>query len=351
MRTTIYLTVILGAVGLSTAVRCGPAGADEDEFAAFREEERKAFAEFAAMEQGARRDWVRRDRELARTWAEERQALLKAFGAVEKAAGGDPLKTVRTESSEENQIAQSQVDFAAGKVEIEVVVVAASEEEAQQQAEELARQKLQEAALQVPAAGGQTLQEQGQQIETVAQQQEQALQMTYDEKEKVSAELPDGRVEAKVVLEQPLTGKNGLTAMALAAVVEESEEKPVPPPTQSAEEIVREQGPFTGLLLDASSASGAKPSLVPTVRAADGSVVYGPAKVDKVKAIHGMADWLRSGADAKGNERLGDNPLKVEVAEVQRGGRLLISDEDAALIRAADGGFLADCQVAVLLGK
>jgi len=167
----------------------------------------------------------------------------------------------------------------------------------------------------------------------------------------ISDQLPDGQVEAKVTLEQSLTGKNGLTAMALAAAGEEGEEKPAPPPSGSAEEIVRQQGPFTGLLLDASGASGAKPSLVPTVRARDGSVVYGPARVNKEKAIHGMADWLRSTAEAKGNERLGDRPLKVAVAEVQRGGRLIVSDADAALIRAADGGFLADCQVAVLLGK
>jgi len=351
VRTTIFLTVILAAVGLFTAAQRGQAGAEDDEFAAFREEERRAFAGFAAMEQGARQAWVRRDRELARAWAEERQAVLEAFGAVEKAAEGDPLKKVETESAKEDRIAQSQIDFAAGKVAVVAVAAADSEEEAQRKAEELARLTLQEAALQVPVDGGQTLQEQGQQSGAVAQQQEQALQKTYDEKEKVSARLPDGRVEARVTLEQPLTGKNGLTAMALAAVAGESEAKPAPPPPQSAEEIAREQGPFTGLLLDASGASGARPSLVPTVRASDGSVVYGPAKVNKEKAIHGMADWLRSAAEVEGNERLGDRPLKVAVAEVQRGGRLIVSDADAALIRAADGGFLADCRVVVLLGK
>ena len=336
-----------GAAGLVLGIWAGSGEAQEDEFAAFREMEKKAFAAFEAMDEGVRRTWELREREVAREWEEERAELVRRFGEVEKASKSDPLKTVDTDTRSADQVAQSQVDFAEGKVKVEVVVVADTEEEARQQAEGLARQKVRDTALAVPAAGEQSLGEQARDPQ-VAEQQQQALNKTYDEKEKVSAKLPDGRVEARVSVEQSLTGKNGLMAMALAAAPEPPEETPAPAPAKSAEEVVREKGPFTGLLL---GASGGKPSLVPTVRSQDGSLVYGPAKVKKEKAIHGMAEWLRAEAAVKGSKRLGARPLKIEVAEVKRGGRLIVSDADAALIRAADNGFLADCQVAILLGK
>lgn len=325
-----------------------PLGAQDDEFAAFREIDKQAFAAFAAMEEGARLSWESRDRELARAWKEERKTLLASYGEVEKEAKDNPLKTVKTDA-DDSQVAQSQVDFESGKVKVEAVVVAASAEEARQKAEELARQKLQQATAQVPAADDQTLEQQATGAGT-AEQQTQALQKTYDETEKTSTQLPDGQVEARVSLEQPLTGENGLTSMALAAAEQEPEQA-APPPPPSAADIVRKQGPFTGLLLDASGVKKAKPSLVPTVRAKDGSLVYGPAKVKKEKAIHGMADWLRAAAAVVNSKKLGNNPLKIKIDTVKRGGRMIVSDADAALIRAADGGFLADCQVAVLLGK
>ena len=344
---TLTVAVIL------TAAWCGhlvAEDAEDDEFAAFEEMEKQAFAAFEKMEAGARRAWEHREQELARTWEEERTALLKAFGEVEKEAQTDPLKTVSTDVQGNAQLSQSQIDFAAGKVKVEVVVVASSAEKARQQAEKLAREKIQQTALQVPVGGDRTLQDQAQDAQA-AEKQQAALGKTYDETKKVSATLPDGQVEARVSLEQPLTGANGLTAMALAAAEQEPEEEPAPAPPRSARQIVRDQGPFTGLLLDASAVPKAKPSLVPTVRAADGSLIYGPAKVKKEKAIHGMADWLRAADAAKGAKRLGDKPLRVQVTEVQRGGRMIVSDADADLIRAADSGFLSDCQVAVLLGK
>lgn len=342
---------IVVAAALLTAWNT-PLGAENDEFAAFREMEKQAFAAFAAVEEGARLSWESRDRELARAWKEERKTLLASYGEVEKEAKDNPLKTVTTDA-DDSQVAQSQIDFEAGKVKVEAVVVAASAAEARQKAEELARQKLQQATAQVPAADDQTLEQQATDAGT-SEQQTEALQKTYDETAKTSTQLPDGQVEARVSLEQPLTGENGLTSMALAAAEEEpEEEKPekAAPPPPSAADIVRKQGPFTGLLLDASGVKKAKPSLVPTVRAQDGSLIYGPAKVKKEKAIHGMADWLRAATAVENSQKLGDNPLKIKIDTVKRGGRMIVSDADAALIRAADAGFLADCQVAVLLGK
>ena len=341
---------IVVAAALLTAWNT-PLGAEDDEFAAFREMEKQAFAAFTKMEEGARLSWESRDRELARAWKEERKTLLASYGEVEKEAKDNPLKTVATDA-DDSQVAQSQIDFEAGKVKVEAVVVASSAAEARQKAEELARQKLQQATAQVPAADDQTLEQQATDAGTSAQQTE-ALQKTYDETKKTSTQLPDGQVEARVSLEQSLTGENGLTSMALAAAEEKAEEKPekAAPPPPSAIDIVRKQGPFTGLLLDASGVKKAKPSLVPTVRARDGSLVYGPAKVNKEKAIHGMADWLRAETGVGNSKKIGDNPLKIKIDTVKRGGRMIVSDADAALIRAADGGFLADCQVAVLLGK
>jgi hypothetical protein len=339
---------VIVAAALLTAWNT-PLGAQDDEFAAFREMEKQAFAAFAEMDEGARLTWESRDRELARAWKEERKALLASYGEVEKEAKDNPLKTVETDA-DDSQVAQSQIDFEAGKVKVEAVVVAASAAEARQKAEELARQKLQQATAQVPAADDQTLEQQATNAGT-SEQQTEALQKTYDETEKTNTQLPDGQVEARVSLEQSLTGENGLTLMALAAAEEKAEEKPEKATPPAAADIVLKKGPFTGLLLDASGVKKAKPSLVPTVRARDGSLVYGPAKVKKEKAIHGMADWLRAATAVGNSKKLGDNPLKIKIDTVKRGGRMIVSDADAALIRAADAGFLADCQVAVLLGK
>ena len=180
MRSTkTYLALALAGAGILLWGR--RVEAEEDEFAAFREMEKKAFAAFEAMDEGVRRAWEHREQELARTWEEERTALLQTFGEVEKESRTDPLKTVRTDARSEDQVAQSQIDFAGGKVKVEVVVVAASAAEARQQAEKLAREKIQETALEVPAAGDQTLQEQAQDPEVAQQQQEILKQLQAQE--------------------------------------------------------------------------------------------------------------------------------------------------------------------------
>ncbi|NKB67900.1 MAG: hypothetical protein GKR89_12635 [Candidatus Latescibacteria bacterium] len=380
------------------------AGQAEDEFARFEQTEQKAFARFEEMDRGVRRVWEHRQEQLARSWAQEYAQLLQAFGQIEAAAVADPLKTVSTQRPDSSEIVQSQIDFVANKVRVEVAVVAPTREQAQTQAEKLARQKMAETAQQVVVPQG----------EMPAAAVAQNLDQVYDETQKESAALADGQVKATVALERPLTGVNSLTAVALQAADPQASpgsgtpapDKVVPQPADqtsstvaaalppvatpssesdsttaaspqtaptnpsakpttavSAQEPVvqpaqtgvpaapAQQGPFTGLLLDATAQPGARPSLVPTVRTPGGDLVYGPATVQKEAAIHGMAVWLRAAPGPGDNDKLGAKPLRIAVEGVQRGGKLTISPASAAQIQAADDGFLAQCRVGVLLGR
>jgi hypothetical protein len=155
---------------------------------------------------------------------------------------------------------------------------------------------------------------------------------------------------AAVTVRMPLYG--GLSKIVASWVTRHKVDSPAKPkfegPGLPAEQM------FTGLILDAGG-KGVKPVMVPRVLTSDGQKeVYGPAVADTEQAMRlGFAGYARSQERARQTERVGSNPLlvKAQRADGVRGGDIVISEEDASKLYAADmkGKFLKDCRVVIVV--
>ena len=92
------------------------------------------------------------------------------------------------------------------------------------------------------------------------------------------------------------------------------------------------------------------PSLSPTVRDENGNVVYENAKVEKAALFkRGPLQYTTNVQQAKSLNMMGKQPYVVDVQRVTSDGQIVISNADAAVLRAANGqsGVLKQAKVAV----
>ena len=112
--------------------------------------------------------------------------------------------------------------------------------------------------------------------------------------------------------------------------------------------------PYTGLVLDARGLK-IQPALVPLVRDPDNEEVYGPAFVSREYVVQqGMALYLREITGIRAHPRVRFNPLIIKClpgGETTPDTDLLISDQDAALLRSASESlaFLRECRVIIVV--
>jgi hypothetical protein len=163
-------------------------------------------------------------------------------------------------------------------------------------------------------------------------------------------DLPDGSVWAEAVMGLRLRGGGSLTE----TVAGWSAARPADP--YRAEQAVRVNDAYTGLVVEASDA-GFSPALAPRILE-EGSqkVVFGPGTVQLASLAQvGPVGYAATLADARQGGRVGANPLIVRAigASGGRKGDLVLSKKDAERVLAADaaGGFLGRAAVVIALGR
>lgn len=106
----------------------------------------------------------------------------------------------------------------------------------------------------------------------------------------------------------------------------------------------------TGVILNLRGAFQYTPDLTPVVKDADGKVVYAYDMIDRAAVMkNGPLQYVTDIQEATSLDQLGDHPYVVDVQNVTSDGTIIISNRDAAVLRAANGrsGLLDQAQVAV----
>jgi hypothetical protein len=109
-------------------------------------------------------------------------------------------------------------------------------------------------------------------------------------------------------------------------------------------------GSVTGVMIDARGL-GVQASVAPTVRAVGGEVLYDAASMTPLAAgQRSPVVWAADAADARAARRAGSAPILVRAVDAD-GGVIIVSDADAATVRAAatEAPFLLNGMVSVVI--
>jgi hypothetical protein len=110
---------------------------------------------------------------------------------------------------------------------------------------------------------------------------------------------------------------------------------------------------YTGLIIDAGR-TGIAPAMSPKVLDPDGREIYGSAAVERDFVLrHGVAGYVKELTAAISNERVKGNPLIIKAQASQKSSDLIISAEDAKLLRQLDASqtFLREARVVIVIGS
>jgi len=110
---------------------------------------------------------------------------------------------------------------------------------------------------------------------------------------------------------------------------------------------------YSGLIIDAMGL-GAVPAMAPKVLDETGNDVYGEAFISREYAVEqGVVGYAKSVDQAKGNSRVGSNPLVLKAIKAtgKAAADVVISNSDAAKLKDTniDWGFLKECRVIIVL--
>lgn len=104
-------------------------------------------------------------------------------------------------------------------------------------------------------------------------------------------------------------------------------------------EHLKQEGPYTGLLVDAREVALA-PCLAPEIVTEDGRRVYGMGIAEERYVTQtGVVGWTKTVRPARVNIRIGEKPLTIEAKNIRSGNQVIISSEDAHLVSFADSKF------------
>jgi len=159
--------------------------------------------------------------------------------------------------------------------------------------------------------------------------------------------LDDGSVEMTV--EMSIDGN--LADILLPA--EQFTNNPPPASNNSQTATTNNGGVFSGLVVDCSAIS-LRPALAPKIIDQTGREIYGSANVDREFAIQqGMMGYLKDITKAKGNTRIGDNPLTIKAVATSGANNvdIVISNDDANKLAdlSTKLNFLRECKVIAII--
>lgn len=148
-----------------------------------------------------------------------------------------------------------------------------------------------------------------------------------------------------VIMQMPLHGNDGLSAVAFNAV-RPVQIQPFPQPAPTPRPVVVEN--YTGLVIVAKN-MGLKGAFSPRVYNESGEIIYGNKFIDPDFAIsQGMVEYSTLNIASSGNSRAGSKPLIINAIKIaDHGFNLVISNADAQKVLAAQAqsGFMKDCKV------
>jgi len=110
---------------------------------------------------------------------------------------------------------------------------------------------------------------------------------------------------------------------------------------------------YSGLIIDAGQ-TGVSPAMSPKIFDPQGKEIYGSAAVEREFVLrHGVAGYVKDVKNAIGNDRVKGNPLIIKASPGQKSSDLVISAEDAALLRQLDASqtFLREARVVIVIGS
>jgi hypothetical protein len=167
--------------------------------------------------------------------------------------------------------------------------------------------------------------------------------------------LDDGSVEVtcEVKLDENLQSVPGFSSILLKNVDFEEDYPIVAEATYKLSDIVPAPEVYTGLIIDCKGVD-LRPALAPKVYNASGKEVYGSSMVSQSFATQqGMMGYDKNIDKAKGNARIGGNPLIVKATGVKGANKadIVISDSDATKIESAAKQlkFLGECRVMAII--
>ncbi|MBR3622303.1 MAG: LPP20 family lipoprotein [Selenomonadaceae bacterium] len=149
----------------------------------------------------------------------------------------------------------------------------------------------------------------------------------------------DGSFHAKVRL--PVSGSANSIAAAVLPPSDSLVEFPKPRLTN-----IEIPAGYTGLVVDCKNLS-LKEAITPAIKAADGREIYAYKNIGYSKTLEkGLVKYSKE-ADAS---RVGDKPLTVKAVSVSGGCDIIVSNEDADRILAANqkGNFLSSCAICLV---
>lgn len=123
--------------------------------------------------------------------------------------------------------------------------------------------------------------------------------------------------------------------------------------TTSSSQSTTTTGMYSGLVIDCSAIS-LRPALAPKVVDQTGREIYGSANVDREFAIQqGMMGYLKDISKAKGNTRIGDNPMIIKAVATSGANNcdIVISNDDANKVNDLSSklNFLRECKVIAII--
>jgi hypothetical protein len=110
---------------------------------------------------------------------------------------------------------------------------------------------------------------------------------------------------------------------------------------------------YSGLIIDAGH-TGIAPAMSPKIFDPEGREVYGSAAVERAFVLeHGVAGYVKGLKTAIGNDRVKGNPLIIKAEAGRKSSDLVISAEDANLLRQLDASqsFLREARVVIVIGS
>ena len=352
---TILALLLVGGGGIRYA-RTG------DEVKAWEQNRKKTVEEFQAQNRKTVADWDTQRRQIVENWKAEKEKAVREYREEQD-------KIVRLWKDEDTAILKvwkekqasdvlawikyganfrTTTDFEAGEMKASAAVLVKKGddiEQAKAKAYRIALLKVNDQVMDLKPTNKESIAE-------VIQKKDPALNEKVDQliAQNTVPEPKQETVEAVPGTDQSLVLVSVKTSMTqegmkdLIAPVVKAEAEGTPNFTvaenvdQTLKEKVKQDGPFTGLLIDARKIK-LTPCLAPELMSEDGKRVYGMGIADdKYVCQTGLVGWTKTIKPARANIRIGDKPLLVAARQVSEGNRIVISNNDANLIGLADGG-------------
>ena len=333
-----------------------------DEVKAWQENQKKAVEEYRAQNQKTVSDWEAQRRQIVENWQAEKEKAVREYREEQD-------KIVRLWKDEDTAILKvwkekqasdvlawrkyganfrTTTDFESGEMQASAAVLVKKGEDLEQakaKAYRIALLKVSDQVMELKPTNKESIAEVIQKKDPQLAEQVDKLisKNTVPEPKKELVEAVPGTDQSlvQVTVKTSMT-QEGMKDLIAPVVKAETEGAPkftvAENVNQRLQDKVKQEGPFTGLLVDAQRIK-LTPCLAPELVSEDGKRIYGMGIADdKYVCQTGLVGWTKTLKPARANVRIGEKPLRVAARQVNEGNRIVISTDDANLIGLADGG-------------